>query len=316
MTKADPPPDSKYVHWYNALINKRKEQPLDKKNEFAERHHIIPKCLGGDNSKSNIVVLTFREHYIAHILLCKAYSGTKWHGKLLSAVIYMVAPKSRPRTRSRLRFSSRVYASIRKRYAQSMVGHFGRLPADKQREIREKQRALCLGKKLTEEHKRKIGEGCIGRKMPESQRLATSERMKKRMLEFKRPVRCVETGVVYASVLDAEKANPSCPTVSRCCRGINATSGGLHFEFVDSSLAAQFSKRKLKPKDEYVIARAKKIYCRELDMCFKSACDCSRKLCELGYKNSRNHSIGPHSIRNVAKGKLESCGGLHFQFIV
>lgn len=40
-----------------------------------ERHHVIPKCQGGRNVKENYVLLTPKEHYIAHHLLCKAYPG-------------------------------------------------------------------------------------------------------------------------------------------------------------------------------------------------------------------------------------------------
>lgn len=36
-----------------------------------EKHHIIPKSLGGNNSKENIVILTFKEHFVCHLLLTK-----------------------------------------------------------------------------------------------------------------------------------------------------------------------------------------------------------------------------------------------------
>ena len=36
---------------------------------YKEKHHIIPKCLGGTNSKDNLVDLYAKEHYIAHKLL-------------------------------------------------------------------------------------------------------------------------------------------------------------------------------------------------------------------------------------------------------
>lgn len=42
-------------------------------NGYCEKHHIIPKCMGGTNDKSNIAVLTYREHYLAHYLLTKIY---------------------------------------------------------------------------------------------------------------------------------------------------------------------------------------------------------------------------------------------------
>lgn len=38
---------------------------------YTEKHHIIPRCLGGSNEQINIAVLTAREHYIAHLLLTK-----------------------------------------------------------------------------------------------------------------------------------------------------------------------------------------------------------------------------------------------------
>lgn len=52
-----------------------------------EAHHIIPKCLGGDNSKENLVVLTPREHFIAHLLLCKIYPDNL---KVLNAFFIMM----------------------------------------------------------------------------------------------------------------------------------------------------------------------------------------------------------------------------------
>lgn len=40
---------------------------------YTEKHHIVPKCMGGDNKPRNLVRLTAREHYIAHQLLVKIY---------------------------------------------------------------------------------------------------------------------------------------------------------------------------------------------------------------------------------------------------
>lgn len=41
-----------------------------------EKHHILPKSLGGSNERSNIVCLTYREHFIAHWLLTKFVKTT------------------------------------------------------------------------------------------------------------------------------------------------------------------------------------------------------------------------------------------------
>lgn len=39
------------------------------KGEYKERHHIVPKCIGGTDDKDNLIDLYAREHYEAHRLL-------------------------------------------------------------------------------------------------------------------------------------------------------------------------------------------------------------------------------------------------------
>jgi hypothetical protein len=60
-----------YIKIYEQLIEKRKLNPVTK--GYKENHHILPKSLGGDNSKENLVKLTGREHWIAHLLLHKIH---------------------------------------------------------------------------------------------------------------------------------------------------------------------------------------------------------------------------------------------------
>ena len=64
-----------YNNIYNNLIFTRKSRGLNKKvlDGYYEKHHIIPKCLGGKDILENYVLLTFREHIIAHKLLLKIY---------------------------------------------------------------------------------------------------------------------------------------------------------------------------------------------------------------------------------------------------
>lgn len=42
---------------------------------YYEQHHITPRCMGGSNKKDNLVLLTAKEHFLAHKLLCKVYSN-------------------------------------------------------------------------------------------------------------------------------------------------------------------------------------------------------------------------------------------------
>lgn len=66
-----------YSKHYNTLIN-RSQLANRKKGHgiYYELHHIIPKCLGGSNLKENLVLLTGREHFIAHQLLTRIYPDT------------------------------------------------------------------------------------------------------------------------------------------------------------------------------------------------------------------------------------------------
>ena len=65
-----------YSNHYNLLIERAKIRTL---TSYKEAHHIFPKCLGGTDEPANLVNLTYREHYIAHLLLAKIHGGPLWH---------------------------------------------------------------------------------------------------------------------------------------------------------------------------------------------------------------------------------------------
>jgi len=59
---------------YNQIIERaQSEERITGTGTYYERHHIVPKCMDGDNSESNLILLTAREHFIAHKLLCEIY---------------------------------------------------------------------------------------------------------------------------------------------------------------------------------------------------------------------------------------------------
>jgi len=64
--------NTKYGRLYTTLISKAQQRPTQK--GYFESHHITPKSLGGDNSSTNLVNLTAREHFLAHALLFKHYT--------------------------------------------------------------------------------------------------------------------------------------------------------------------------------------------------------------------------------------------------
>ena len=65
-----------YKLHYDLLITRAGTRVL---TTYKEAHHIIPKCMGGTDDPTNLVDLTAREHYVAHILLAKIHGGNLWH---------------------------------------------------------------------------------------------------------------------------------------------------------------------------------------------------------------------------------------------
>ena len=59
-----------YQKIHDQIIERAKNRQL---TGYIERHHIIPKCMGGTNDKTNLIELTAREHFIIHKLLCEIY---------------------------------------------------------------------------------------------------------------------------------------------------------------------------------------------------------------------------------------------------
>lgn len=77
---------------YNKLIDSAKNRGLDKTTlkGYYEKHHIIPRCLSGSNDDSNLVLLTYKEHILAHFLL---YALNQDNKKLFFAFSLLVELK-------------------------------------------------------------------------------------------------------------------------------------------------------------------------------------------------------------------------------
>ena len=67
----------KYTDFIDKIIKKHGRFRKTKENKKFERHHIKPKCIGGTNSKRNLVDLTYIEHFKAHKLLHLSYPDNK-----------------------------------------------------------------------------------------------------------------------------------------------------------------------------------------------------------------------------------------------
>jgi hypothetical protein len=61
-----------YQTHYNRLIDRARDR-ITNGNTYYEKHHIIPKCMGGADHNTNLVYLLPEEHYVAHLLLVKIH---------------------------------------------------------------------------------------------------------------------------------------------------------------------------------------------------------------------------------------------------
>lgn len=65
-----------YERLYNNIIaNANTGLRRKYRGTYYERHHIVPRSLGGTDEKSNLVLLTAKEHFVCHHLLHKMYGG-------------------------------------------------------------------------------------------------------------------------------------------------------------------------------------------------------------------------------------------------
>ena len=148
--------ENKYLKWYkniidNALKQKRIYYRRSHVNysEYFEKHHILPKSLGGSDELANIVILTPKEHYICHLLLCYITPGKEKY-KMINALIRMSYSKSAGQER----YTSKSYSLVRKLSAEKNSTYL----KGKQKSIamRKKLSASRTGMKFSDEHKRNI----------------------------------------------------------------------------------------------------------------------------------------------------------------
>lgn len=104
-----------YQKIYNQIIERAQTRQLE---GYKEKHHIIPRCLGGLDEKENLVELTAREHFLCHMLLCEIYPK---ENKLKHALFLMSIGKQKLKENTYV-IGSRVYERLKQEYSQMLTG--------------------------------------------------------------------------------------------------------------------------------------------------------------------------------------------------
>lgn len=71
-----------YERIYNEFIADRRDKEKTLIG-YTEKHHILPRSLGGDNAKENLIKLTAQDHYFAHELLARIHGNGMWSALFL-----------------------------------------------------------------------------------------------------------------------------------------------------------------------------------------------------------------------------------------
>lgn len=174
---------NKYTKWYNNIITNAKSRPIVKEI-YTEKHHIIPKSLGGNDSEDNLVHLTAREHFVCHLLLPKMLVGSAKRN--MTFAIWSMLNRDHSKQRSRHKVNSHIYQRLKIQIAQASSD-------------------LHKGKPKSEETKRKISEKAKGRVSPNKGKPMTFEQKQKMRNTIAKNGRIISSETV-AKILESRKS--------------------------------------------------------------------------------------------------------------
>ncbi len=162
-----------YKKHYNLLIKKAQKRITPEC--YCESHHIVPRSMGGPNSKDNLVKLTGREHFIAHVFLAKIFSD---HAGMAIAVIRMKHDRREGRI-----INSKKYEWIKKAFSERISKfHKNNTPSRQTPEARENYRKATIKLWKNPGHRENMINKNLGSKNPMFGK-HLSEKTKKQQLD-------------------------------------------------------------------------------------------------------------------------------------
>jgi len=135
-----------YQRIYNQIIEHAQTRQLE---GYKEKHHIIPKCVGGTNEKENLIELTAREHFLCHRLLVEIYPN-----KSLKYALWLMSIGKQQKYKHKI--NSRLYEYLKKEHSQMLTGK------KHSEETKQKISNNSKGIKKSEESKKKMSESRKG----------------------------------------------------------------------------------------------------------------------------------------------------------
>jgi hypothetical protein len=212
------------------------------KDVYYEEHHIIPRSMGGNNNKENKILLTAREHYLAHYLLWKIHNNSK-----MMFAFWFINNDRQHKVNSKFYEKAKMNLSLlRQSEVREKNAFFGKKHSE---ETKQKMKEKALQRlPMSNETRQKLSISLKGKirseETKQKMRKPKSEEHKQHIGDFhKRRIMCVETNQIFGSLKEAALwCNlRSFSTISEClnkrrnqkCAGRHPETGQkLHWEFV------------------------------------------------------------------------------------
>lgn len=209
----------------NIIRNSISENRTKSNDVYYERHHILPKSLGGSDRKSNLVLLTAKEHYICHLLLVKIFRFDEKKRKTAMKAVLMMKPFYFHKNRN---FNSYHFTKIKNTlYGEGGLSRganhhrYGKKHSlETKQKISEKQKIVAntkeskdrrkkLAKNKSKEEREFIRNKILGQKRTDEQKKKMSESHKGLQLNEKngKSKKVSINGVIYPSVREYIRQN-------------------------------------------------------------------------------------------------------------
>lgn len=184
--------------------------------EYSESHHIIPRCMGGDDSDNNLTTLTAKEHYIAHLLLTKIYDEV--------SLLYAFGMMKNNTNKNKRCYTSSQYDKMKQSYSKAMKQNNPMFNEVTRRKLSSTRKEMFRNGTLTptvfsDEVKRQISQRMMGDNNPirkDPSRNRTAQPIRVHFLDGKieeysyAKEYCLKSGLSYATMKHMLKNNVGC----------------------------------------------------------------------------------------------------------
>jgi hypothetical protein len=108
-------PEAISLHYLNRYIKFISSIKNTDNTSITEKHHILPKSMGGLDHPGNLIDLTPRQHYLAHWMLWKAYKS-----KQMTATFFSMNNRVNPYCQRNFIPNSRIYQKVREDFLKEI----------------------------------------------------------------------------------------------------------------------------------------------------------------------------------------------------